>query len=213
MPTSTPHVMVMAKSPRPGRVKTRLCPPCTSAQAAAIAAAALADTLDAARACGARRRIVALDGPLGDWLPDDFDIIEQRGPTFGARLQAAWSTAGGPGVQIGMDTPQVTPQLLDDALARLSEPDVDAVLGLALDGGWWAIGFKQVPLHGFDGVPMSTSGTGAAQLRRLWSLGLRVAMLPTLRDLDTIDDAASLAPQLSGRTGSVLAELFCSVGS
>jgi len=196
MPESTPHVLVMAKSPRPGRVKTRLCPPCSPSQAAAIAAAALADTLDSVRACGARRRIVALDGPPGDWLPDGFEIIPQRGRTFGARLQAAWSAAGGPGVQIGMDTPQVTPQLLDEALARV------------LDGGWWAIGFRRAPRDAFDGVRMSTSGTGAAQLRRLQSLGLRVAMLPTLRDLDTIDDVVALAPQLSGRTGSALAEML-----
>jgi glycosyltransferase A (GT-A) superfamily protein (DUF2064 family) len=203
----------MAKSPRPGHVKTRLCPPCSLSQAAAIAAAALADTLDAVRACGARRRIIALDGPAGDWLPGDFDVIPQQGHTFGERLQTAWSAAGGPGIQIGMDTPQVTPQLIDDALVRLLKPEVDAVLGLALDGGWWAIGFRRVPRDAFRGVPMSTTGTGVAQLQRLRSLGLRVAMLPTLRDLDTIDDAASLAPQLTGRTGPVLAELFSSVGS
>ena len=59
------NLLVMAKAPVAGRVKTRLCPPCTPAEAAAIAEAALADTLDAVAACGAGRRIVALDGEPG----------------------------------------------------------------------------------------------------------------------------------------------------
>src|SRR4051812_20569103 len=137
------HLLVMAKSPVPGRVKTRLCPPLTATEAAAVAAAALADTLDAVMACGADRKIVALDGEPGPWLPPGVEIIEQRGGTLAERLANAWSTAGGGGVQIGMDTPHVGPSELDRLLAMLEGPGRPAVLGPAFDGGWWAIGWRQ----------------------------------------------------------------------
>jgi glycosyltransferase A (GT-A) superfamily protein (DUF2064 family) len=180
------HVLVMAKSPVAGRVKTRLCPPCTPDEAAALAEAALADTLAAAAACGADRRILALDGPPGDWLPAGFDVVPQVDGPFDRRLTAAWAAAGGPGVQIGMDTPQVTAALLDDALEGLDTHD--AALGLAVDGGWWAIALRRPDARAFVGVPMSTAETGAAQRSRLELLGLAVRDLPALVDLDTVAD-------------------------
>ncbi len=184
------HILVMAKAPVSGRVKTRLCPPCTPAEAAALAEAALADTLDAVLASGATRRVIALDGEPGDWLPEGFEVVAQSPGGFDVRLAAAWAAAGGPGVQIGMDTPQVTAGLLDDALAGLDR--TPSALGYAEDGGWWAIGLRE-PLPGvFTGIPMSTSGTGAAQEQRLRSLGLDVTLLPTLVDLDTVADLAAV---------------------
>lgn len=180
------HVLVMAKAPVAGRVKTRLCPPCTPKEAAALAEAALADTLDAVAACGASRRIVALDGDPGPWLPPGFEVVPQVGGGLDRRLAAAWAGAGGPGVQIGMDTPQVTAGLLDEALASLD--GTSAALGLAVDGGWWAVGLRRPDPRAFLRVPMSTAGTGAAQLARLRRLGLDVTLLPTLVDLDTAAD-------------------------
>lgn len=181
-----PHLLVMAKAPVAGRAKTRLCPPCTPAEAAAIAEAALADTLDAVAACGARRRIVALDGDPGDWLPPGFEVIPQVEGGLDVRLAAAWAMAGGAGVQIGMDTPQVTAELLDGALAALGA--AGAAIGPAVDGGWWAIGLRRPDARVFLGVPMSTGGTGAAQRARLDALGLSVTTLPALVDLDTVAD-------------------------
>jgi glycosyltransferase A (GT-A) superfamily protein (DUF2064 family) len=182
----TSHLLVMAKSPVPGRVKTRLCPPCTPEEAAALAEAALADTLAAVAACGAGRRILALDGAPGPWLPPGFHVIAQAPGGLDRRLAAGWAAAGGPGVQIGMDTPQVTAHLLDDALATLDT--APAALGRAVDGGWWAIALRRPDARVFVDVPMSTSRTGAAQHARLRRLGLDVAPLPTLVDLDTIGD-------------------------
>lgn len=176
----------MAKAPAAGRVKTRLCPPCTPAEAAEIAEAALADTLDAVAACGAGRRIVALDGPPGPWLPPGFEVIPQVDGGLDRRLAAAWSAAGGAGVQIGMDTPQVTPALLDGALASLD--DTSAALGLAVDGGWWAIALRRPDAQVFLGIPMSIGETGDSQHARLRELGLSVTMLPALADLDTVAD-------------------------
>ena len=183
-----PHVLVMAKSPVPGRVKTRLCPPCTPAEAAALAEAALADTLEAVAGCGAGRRILALDGAPGPWLPPGFEVMAQCQGSLNRRLTHAWATAGGPGVQIGMDTPQVTAADLDHALGALDAST--AVLGHAADGGWWAIGLRRTDGRVFRGLPMSTARTGRAQEARLRALGLDVALLPTLVDLDTIDDLA-----------------------
>ncbi|WP_194201935.1 glycosyltransferase family 2 protein [Glycomyces albidus] len=192
------HLLVMAKAPVPGRSKTRLTPPLTTVEAAAVAEAALADTLEAVAGCGADRRILVLDGEPGEWLPEGFTVVPQAGGTFNERLAAAWAYAGGPGLQIGMDTPQVTPALLDESLAVVAGGDWEAALGLAEDGGWWALGLARAHPEAFAGVPMSRADTGLLQRKRLESLGLAVADLPVLRDLDDIEDAravAALAPR------------------
>jgi uncharacterized protein len=193
----------MAKAPVPGRVKTRLCPPCTPEQAAQLAEAALADTLQAVAGCGADRRVLALDGEPGDWLPAGFDVVTQAAGAFDQRLAAAWEAAGGPGVQIGMDTPQVTPGLLDEALAALD--GAGSALGPTVDGGWWAIALRRPDPGVFLGVPMSTARTGALQHRRLRSLNLDVALLPTLVDLDTVDDLPAVLDAASGARTAALA--------
>lgn len=192
---STLHVLVMAKAPRPGRVKTRLCPPCSPEEAAAVAEAALADTLAAVAGCGAARRVLALDGPPGPWLPPGFTVIAQRGATFNDRLAHAWADAGGGGIQIGMDTPQVTAAELDGLLTQVDGPARrPAVLGPALDGGWWVIGWSQAePAAVFSGVPMSAATTGRAQATRLLALGLDVMPAEAKQDIDTIDDLATIA--------------------
>jgi uncharacterized protein len=193
------HVLVMAKSPMAGRVKTRLCPPLSLEEAASVAAAALADTLEAVARCGAPRRVLALDGPPGDWIPPGFELIGQRGESLDRRLAAAWSDAGGPGLQIGMDTPQVTSGLLDRCLEIAARPGATASLGRAADGGWWAIALSERwHVDVFTGVPMSTAGTGDAQLTRLRRCGHRVRALPELRDVDTIDDASDVAALVPG---------------
>ncbi|MGH9010845.1 MAG: DUF2064 domain-containing protein [Acidimicrobiia bacterium] len=191
------HVLVMAKSPQPGRVKTRLCPPCTTEEAAAVATAALADTLDAVAACGAARKVVALDGGPGAWLPPGFTVVPQRGNDFNERLTNAWADTGGPGIQIGMDTPQVTATELDGLLAGIDHGSRHrAVLGHALDGGWWAIGWRHAdPGAVFAGIPMSVVGTGRAQENRLLALGFDVARAQPKRDIDTIDDLTAVAAE------------------
>ena len=200
------HVLVMAKAPVPGRVKTRLCPPLTFRQAAAVAEACIEATLEAVAACSAPRKLLALDGEPGGWIPPGFVVFPQRGRTFAQRLANAWSDADGPGLQIGMDTPQVTPELLDDCLDALGAGAPCAVLGPALDGGWWAIGRASGWTHDvFAGVPMSTDRTGIDQLRSLRAAGHRTQLLPPLRDLDTIDDARALAAAMPG---SRLAEVL-----
>ena len=202
----TAALVVLAKAPRPGRSKTRLCPPCTPRDAAALARAALADTLDAVLATAAARRVLVLDGPVGDWLAPGIEVVAQRGAGLDERLAHAFADVGGPALLVGMDTPQVTRGDLARGLERLAAPGIDAVLGPATDGGYWAIGLREAQPRAFLGVPMSTAWTGRAQRERLRRLGLRVALLPALRDVDRIADAravAALAP--AGRFARALA--------
>ena len=106
----TATVIVIAKAPVPGRVKTRLTPPLSPTQAAALARAALEDTLAAVAAARlAGRRVVALDGDPDGWLPDGFELVAQRGGGLAQRLARAFEDVGGPALLIGMDTPQITP--------------------------------------------------------------------------------------------------------
>jgi len=191
-------LLVIAKAPVPGRVKTRLSPPCTPEQAAGLAAAALEDTLAAVAAAGGdRRRVLVLDGPAaalpGGGPPSGFEVIPQRGDGLAERLAAAFADAGGPALLVGMDTPQLTPGLLDAGLAALEGEGAQAVLGAAGDGGYWTIGLRVADPRVFEGVPMSVETTGTAQRDRLAALGLGVAELPPLLDVDTIEDARAVA--------------------
>lgn len=186
-------VLVMAKAPMPGRVKTRLCPPLRPREAADLAAAALRDTLDAVAAAPCDSRVLALDGAAPRGVPDAFTVVAQKGMTFAERLAHALGAVRGPTLIIGMDTPQIESTLLGHGFAMLSRPGVDAVLGPACDGGWWALGLARPDPDVFRGVPMSTSITGACQRARLTALGLRTRHLPTLRDVDHIDDAIAVA--------------------
>jgi uncharacterized protein len=191
-------LVVIAKAPQPGRSKTRLCPPCTPEQAALLAEAALRDTLAAVAATPARRLVLALAGEPGPWLPRGFEVVEQRGDGLGERLGHALEDAGGPALVVGMDTPQLSPALLAHAARALLGRTTDAVLGPAIDGGYWTIGIRDPDPAIFEGVPMSSDRTCAAQRQRLAELGLRVSTLPSMRDVDTIGDAYAVARECPG---------------
>lgn len=203
-------LLVLAKAPVPGLVKTRLCPPLTPQQAARIAAAALLDTLDAVLAVPRTITAVALTGQ-----PEQGEqataltaalrataVLRQRGNTLGERIRAAHADAaavapGTPVLQIGMDTPQIDPGLLGHCLDVLDQPGADAVLGAAPDGGWWALGLRDPVQAGLIAdVPTSRPDTAARTLAALRAAGCRVAALPELTDVDTATDATAVAAQL-----------------
>lgn len=183
-------LLIIAKQPVPGLVKTRLVPPCTHEQAAALAAAALADTLHTMLRVPARRRVLVLEGEPGPWLPSGFEVVRQCGGPLDERLASAFAAVSGPALLIGMDTPQVTPGLL-----TVDWQATDAWFGPAADGGFWALGLRVPDPALLRGVPMSTPRTGAVQRARLITAGLRVADLPQLRDVDTAADAVAVARQ------------------
>ncbi|MDT3395378.1 DUF2064 domain-containing protein [Streptomyces sp. B1866] len=183
-------LLVIAKEPVPGRVKTRLCPPFTPWEAARLAEAALADTLRAVLDTPADHRVLALAGAPGPWLPPGFTVLPQGPGGLDERLAAAFAECAGPTLLIGMDTPQVTPALL---ASGLDFGGCDAWFGPAADGGFWALGLKAPDPELLRGVPMSVPETGAVQRRRLLDAGLAVRDLPVLRDVDTAADAREVA--------------------
>ena len=201
------QVVVLAKAPVAGRSKTRLCPPLAPEQAAEVARAALLDTLDVVAAVPARRRLLVLEGSPDALLRKGFDVLPQRGDGLDERLahafDDAFATCAVPTLLIGMDSPQVTPELLTDALTLLLTSD--AVLGHATDGGWWALGLQAPDPDALLGVPMSADDTGAHQERRLRARGLAPELLPVLRDIDRVDDLAAVAAQMTA--GSRVARL------
>ena len=193
-------VLVVAKAPVPGLAKTRLAAGVGHDAAADIAAAALLDTLDAVAGSPVAARVVALTGNLDDAKRSseirsrlaDFIVVPQRGEDFAdrlanAHLDAAAVTGGLPVLQIGMDTPQVSPELIGRCAQSLA--DHDAVLGMARDGGWWVLGATDAATADcLRGVPMSAPGTGAETLAALLHTGITVELLSELADVDTLDD-------------------------
>jgi glycosyltransferase A (GT-A) superfamily protein (DUF2064 family) len=198
-------VIVIAKETIPGRVKTRLNPPLSSEQAAELAAASLADTLDVVTALPASRRILLFDGNLLPLGSESFEVIHQVSGDLDMRLGAIFDECTGPTVLVGMDTPQLTAAHLAPVFDSWPA-DIDAWLGLANDGGYWAIAMREPDGSLIRGVPMSLDDTGAWQLASLETAGLRVGFLDELVDVDTIVDAravAAIAPD--GRFGQTLA--------
>ncbi len=205
---SGPVARVMAKVPIPGQVKTRLAASQAPVRAAALASAALLDTLDSCEAAfGLGRCHLSLGGDL-DRLDDPplvarvrtWLVQPQRGAGLGERIANAHrevpAAAGVPVVQIGMDTPQVTGSDLD-AIAGMVAAD-RPVLGVADDGGWWVLA-SGVSAHvdGLERVPMSTPRTGRATWDLLQGRTRAVVVAPGRRDVDDAPDAdrvAALAP-------------------
>jgi glycosyltransferase A (GT-A) superfamily protein (DUF2064 family) len=142
--------------------------------------------------------VLVFDGDARRFARRGFDVIPQRGADLGERLASAFEDVTGPALLVGMDTPQLTSELLLDGMRALRRPRVDAVLGPALDGGYWSIGFGKRATGAFEDVPMSCSDTWFQQRARLLRLGLSVHDQSPLRDVDTIEDAQAVAGQAPG---------------
>lgn len=199
--SSVGQLLLITKAPVPGRSKTRLTPPCSPQQAAAIAGAAVGDTLDVVRATPVRRRVVALDGTPGDLDLAGCVVVQQVDGDLGTRLAHAFADAMTapdgdlPTLLIGMDTPQVCSALLTDSLDALVEAGPGtAVLGVAPDGGWWALGVHAAAAaQVLTAVPMSRADTAELTRAALEGAGLTVLDLPPLTDIDHFADAVAVA--------------------
>lgn len=196
-------ILIVAKAPVAGLAKTRLMRSMSAVEAAGIAAAALLDTLAAVAKTGTRQ-VVALTGSLTEAVRGteieaalaEFEVIEQRGVKFADRLVNAHLDAhdGTPILQIGMDTPQVTPEMLVASGRWLRT--YHCVLGPAPDGGWWALGVRDpIWTTSISDVSMSQSDTGALTRQALLAAGADVHLLPPLDDADVPEDLAGIAAQ------------------
>jgi glycosyltransferase A (GT-A) superfamily protein (DUF2064 family) len=143
-------------------------------------------------------RVLAVDGAYP--APPGWQAVSQRGGPLGERLALAFADTRVPGsatLLIGMDTPQLAAGDLDAALRQLADPGgPGAVLGLAADGGWWALGLRE-PAHAtvLRDIVTSTATTGTETLAALRGRGLRVGLLSRLRDVDTAADAHAVAAE------------------
>jgi uncharacterized protein len=207
---TTARVLVVAKAPVPGQAKTRLGDVVGHLESADIAAAALLDTIDACSAfAGDHRCHLALTGELDDACRGEeirdalgsWHVFDQRGDSLGERLAHAHldlaAEARGPVVQVGMDTPQLTPDLLSEAADRIGPGG--GVLGPATDGGWWLLGLADPKrAAALSRVPMSTSRTAFDTRRALTGWGVRLVTTSALRDVDTVFDAELVAAYAPG---------------
>jgi uncharacterized protein len=202
---ATVALAVMAKAPRPGAVKTRLCPPLAPREAAALARAFLRDTI-------AKVRLVQGVTPVVAYTPDSererlgrlapgLELVPQRGTDLGARMRATLAMLLASGhraaIAIGSDTPTLPAAVLAQAVEHIVSRDVDVVVGPAEDGGYYLIGVRADHATLFDDVPWSTGAVLQVTRRRAAGAGLRCALLPEWFDVDTPDDLARLRTALA----------------
>lgn len=192
---------IVTKAPRAGSVKTRLAPPLTLDEAAALHACFLRDTAESIAALGAAGRCggVAVYTPegaeplLGGLLPADFRLFPQRGDGFGDRLLNAARDVLDAGYRavclIDSDSPTLPPAALEAAVAVLAQPGERVVLGPADDGGYYLIGLTAAHPRLFADITWSTHQVLAQTIARAQETGLDVALLPRWYD---VDDGASL---------------------
>ncbi len=196
-------LFLFVRHPEPGRAKTRLIP----ALGAAGAAALYRRMAEAVAAQAGRLARPGLDhvalveppervGEVGRWLGSPWKVRGQVDGDLGERLAAAFHDAFTAGasrvVAIGSDCLDVDGALLGRAFDLLTA--ADAVVGPATDGGYYLIGLSRPVAGCFDQIPWSTTETLAVTRTRLAAAGCTVAELPVLRDLDTPEDLAALAP-------------------
>ncbi len=184
---------VMAKAPRPGRVKTRLSPPLTLEQTAALNVAFLKDTAENLATIPHGAGLVSYT-PVGDetlfrgLLPDTFALVAQRGDAFGERLLAAaediLSIGYGAVCLIDSDSPTVPTEAFGQAVEALRRPGDRIVLGPSHDGGYYLIGMKAAHREPFEKIAWSTPSVCEQTLERCRDAGLEIKTLPVWYDVD-----------------------------
>lgn len=215
---SNPAIVVMAKAPRAGEVKTRLAPPLTPDEAARLAACLFTDTVSLALGTGTDVVIAyaPVDGraPLEESLraaPGEETLyrvrwLEQRGEDLGERLDGAvgraFAEGFGPLLLVGADSPTLPPAFLASALERLAEGRADVALGPTEDGGYYAVGMREPAAGLFDSVEWSTPRAYAQTVRNAARLNLSLSELPPWYDVDTPADLARLRAELNDDEGA-----------
>ena len=197
---SSSALIIFAKAPIPGQVKTRLCPPLTPDEAASLHGSVVLDMLERSRGAAAMDRFLAC-APSSDHV--FFKILEERhgvrlitqtGDDLGARMGRAMADAFASGYRhvlvIGTDLPTLPGSAFVDAVKLLAAHDL--VLGPTLDGGYYLIGLRKPAPELFTGIPWSTNRVLSLTREHAAARGLHTALLPVRRDIDTVEDLAAL---------------------
>jgi rSAM/selenodomain-associated transferase 1 len=198
-------IVIVAKAPEAGRTKTRLCPPFSLEDAAALYQAFLVDTTEAALALDWDR--VTLVHPddagvantLAGIIPPAAELQAQRGVGLGAALSSAFETHFGAGFQrvvlIGSDSPSLPSTYIQDACVALDQCDV--VVGPSSDGGYYLIGMRRFHPSLFEGISWSTERVFAQTLERARAAALLTRSLPEWYDVDTVAELRRLVVDLA----------------
>jgi rSAM/selenodomain-associated transferase 1 len=201
-------LVIMAKAPRPGRVKTRLTPPLTPEQAATLHTCFLRDTAQNVSdvAVSNLARGVVSYTPVGDehvfdgLLPESFVLIPQRGDDFGARLLASVEDLLHCGFDavclIDSDSPTLPAEFLERAVTSLERPGDRVVLGPCDDGGYYLIGVKAAHAALFSGIPWSTPQVYKRTVAAALSASLDIIELPIWYDVDDAETLEILRQEL-----------------
>jgi rSAM/selenodomain-associated transferase 1 len=197
---------MMVKAPRAGAVKTRLVPPLTSPEAAALASCFARDTLACAQSV--MPEVIAAYAPADgrDALEavlthGNLLWLEQQGEDLGARLEAAaahaFALGCSPVILVGTDSPTLCSSFIKKALDSLSAGESDVALGPTDDGGYYLVGLRQPSIGLFRNIAWSTTRVFNQTAANAARLGLRLLELPRWYDVDTPADLSRLRDELS----------------
>jgi rSAM/selenodomain-associated transferase 1 len=201
----------MAKEPAVGRTKTRLCPPLTPEQAAALYEALLRDTISLAAPMEGVQLSVAVTPPeaidrFRRWCPPGTLLLPVTGADIGDCLDQVLGRLLASGharaMALNSDGPTLPVRYLEQAVAFLDEADV--VLGPGEDGGYYLIGLKRPHPELFQEIDWSTERVTAQTLARARMMGLRVALLPAWYDVDTAADLDRLRAEIAALPANAL---------
>jgi uncharacterized protein len=190
-------LIIFAKQPVAGRVKTRLCPPLTPARAADLYGCMLQDVLaKAARLPEVTSLLFYQDEPgAADWFAGQFAALArfpQQGADLGERMATAFGQAFARGFTtvaiVGSDSPDLPPERIDRAYRLLESGEADAVFGPSEDGGYYLLAMQRLYGELFQGIEWSTGTVLEKSLDRAAAAGIRTALLPTWHDVDTAAD-------------------------
>ncbi len=201
---------IMAKAPQPGEVKTRLCPPLTDAEAAELYRCFLLDTIAKARTLTGISPVLAYtpedSKDFFAALAPDFTLLVQQGDDLGAKMSMCFTRLFDLGFQhvllTGSDSPTLPLSYLQQAVALMTKPHIDVVLGASEDGGYYLIGLRQPQPALFDNMCWSTSTVFAKTTQRAAAKELNVACLPPWYDIDTPADLERLQANVTCQENS-----------
>ncbi len=205
-------LVIFGKAPIPGQVKTRLCPPLTQDEAATLQGSLVLDVVERSRSIEKAARLDRFMACAPSCEHVFFKILQERqgvrlidqvGEDLGQRMDQAFKEVFALGYKrvllVGTDVPTLPASSYGQALSLLS--DHDLVLGPSLDGGYYLLGLKKPASALFTDIPWSTDRVCSLTKAKAESLRLRIGLLPTCRDLDTIDDLLALAPLAASKKG------------